>query len=201
MELSDISFQGPQIDDCATLNGLPESLRKLLEQINGFVQFGGGLHLRGACFSREWHSLREAWVGDNALWKLFTEVLETDVPFGQDAMGDQFVLRENVVCRLQSETGKIESLGCDFRTFIDSAQNDPVGFLQLQPLLQFHHEGGILQPGQLLSAYPPFCTANAKNGVSLRAVSAQERIAFLASFAAQISSLPDGTDVTIQVVD
>lgn len=200
MELNDIGFQGLEIGDGETLSKLPEPLRNLLAQINGFVQFGGGLHIRGACLSPTWHSLREAWSGENALCKLFPAVLETDIPFGQDVMGDQFVLRENIVYRLHSETGKIESLNCDFFAFLNLSQNDPLEFLQLHPLLQFQNEGGTLQPGELLSAYPPFCTVNAQNGVSLRANSAQERIAFLASFAAQISSLPDGTAITLQIV-
>lgn len=140
-------------------------------------------------------------MGENALWILFSSVEQTDVPFGQDALGDQFLLRDGTVHRLQSETGHIEALQCGLYDFLEAAQFDAVKFLSLEPLLQFLNDNGVLQPGQLLSAYPLFCTTNAKDGVSLHAISSQERIAFLASFAAQTSSLPDGTAITIKVVD
>jgi hypothetical protein len=201
MKLQYLSYEGPQIDDIETLEKLPADLRNLLQQINGFIQFEGGLHIRGACSSPEWHSLAGAWTGENALWRLFPSVEQTDVPFGQDALGDQFLLRDGSVYRLQSETGYIESLQCGFYDFLEAAQLNAVKFLSLEPLIQFLNDNGVLLPGQMLSAYPPFCTTNAKDGVSLRAISSQERIAFLASFAAQTSSLPDGTAITIKVVD
>ncbi len=42
---------------------------------------------------------------------------------------------------------------------------------------------GPLAPGQLPSVYPPFCTKEAADGVSLSAVAAEDRLAFLADFA------------------
>lgn len=197
MELHDLTFQGPPIDDMATLDRLPCTLCGLLEQANGFIQFGGGLHIRGACISPDWHSLAEVWSGSLALWKLYPALESSDIPFGQDAVGDQFILRNDVVHCLLGETGELNSLNCDLFTFLQSAQDDPIEFLSLNPLLQFHNEGGQLQPGQLLSVYPPFCIAQAGSKVSLRAISAIERIGFLADFAAQISDLPDGTSIKI----
>ncbi len=197
MELNDLTFQGPPVDDIATLDKLPSQLRGLLEQVNGFIQFGGGLHIRGACLSPDWHSLAEVWSGSLALWKIYPVLKKDDIPFGQDAVGDQFVLRDDVVHHLSGETGELSSLDCDLFMFLQSAQDAPVEFLSLNPLLQFHHEGGQLQPGQLLSVYPPFCTAQAGSKVSLRAISAIERIGFLADFAAQISDFPDGTSIEI----
>jgi hypothetical protein len=41
MELNDVTFRGPSIDDIATFSRLPTSPRRLLQQINGFIQFGG----------------------------------------------------------------------------------------------------------------------------------------------------------------
>jgi hypothetical protein len=66
-------------------------------------------------------------------------------------------------------------------------ESDPIEYLSLQPLFQFQNEGGSLQPGQLLSVYPPFCTKESANGVSLKAIPTLERITFLADFAGQIS--------------
>ncbi|RYG67075.1 hypothetical protein EON80_14285 [bacterium] len=198
MEFAYLTYQGPPVDDFATLEKLPSALRGLLEQLNGFVQFGGGLHLRGACSAPTWHSLGEVWSGKLALWKLYPEVLENDVPFGQDAVGDQFLLRGDVVHCLAGETGEVRSLFCDLTTFLTEAQADPERVLGLAPLLQFHEEGGELEPGQLLSVYPPFCMAQAADGVSLRAVPVEDRIRFLADFAKQIAGLGDGTSISIE---
>ncbi len=199
MELAHLTYQGPPIDDRATLEKLPADLRGFLEQINGFIQFAGGLHIRGACQAPEWHSLVNVWSGSLALSKLYPAVFESDIPFGQDALGDQFILREAVVHRLMSETGEIVSLECNFFDFLQATQNDPLQYLDLQLLLQFQSEGGELKPGQLLSAYPPFCVQQAASGVSLKAISGIERIRFLADFAAQISDLADGTSIEIKV--
>lgn len=65
-------------------------------------------------------------------------------------------------------------------------------------LVQFRREGGELKPGELLSVYPPFCTKESGRGISLRAISASDRIGFLADFANQISHLSEGTRVRIK---
>jgi hypothetical protein len=201
MELTHLTYQGPPIDDHSILEKLPANLRGFLEQVNGFIQFAGGLHIRGACQAPDWHSLAEIWSGSLALSRLYPTIADSDIPFGQDALGDQFILREGVVHRLMSETGEITSLDCDFFGFLQSAQNDPLEYLGLHPLIQFQNEGGELKPSQLLSAYPPFCTTQAASGVSLKAISAVERVKFLADFAAQISNFADGTNITIKVSD
>jgi len=46
-----------------------------------------------------------------------------------------------------------------------------------------------------LQAYPPFCTKEAASGVSLRAISKMEALAFLAEFSRQVSDLADGEQV------
>ena len=186
MNFDNVTFQGPAIAEPVLLAILPDECRQLLAQRNGFIAFAGGLHIRGLSDDPDWHSLQKVWTGDLALAKLYPNLTELDIPFGQDCVGDQFILRDEIVHRLWAETGELGSLGCGFNEFLTNAAADPVGYLSLQPLQQFQHEGGTLQPGKLLSVYPPFCTKEAANGVSLRAISALERISFLADFAAQI---------------
>lgn len=191
MEQSKPDYIGSEITDTEILAKVPDDYRRLLSEINGFVLFDGGLHVRGAVLSPEWHSLRKVWFGDFALCKLFPAIEETDVPFAQDCLGDQFVLRYGVVHKLDAEVGEIDSLEVDLQTFLRQAQENPVEYLSLEPFLQFMSKGGKLQLGQLLSVYPPFITEESANGVSLRAISMFDRIGFLADSARQISSLPD----------
>jgi hypothetical protein len=71
-------------------------------------------------------------------------------------------------------------MAMDFETFLRRALETPLESLGLHPLLQCQRESGTLEPGKLLSVYPPFCTKESAQGVSLRAIPALERISFLA---------------------
>ncbi len=194
-------YLGPPIDDFEILERLPATYRDLLSRANGYVAYHGGLHVRGACISPEWHSLRVAWEGPCALHARYPSVLATDIPFGEDALGDQFLLRDGIVFRLSAETGEIESLRVDLADFDAAVRSDPVEYLRLQPLERFRSEGGILHPGQLLSVMPPYCVVESGVEVSLRAVPAADRLGFLAQFASQIRDLPDGATISLNAVN
>jgi hypothetical protein len=185
MKLDHLNFAGPPIDDPDVLDQLPKGLRALLEETNGFVQYHGGLHVRGACKTPAWHSLREAWLGTRAFHRLYPDVDSGDIPFAEDYLGDQFLLRDGAVWRLYGETGEVEDLEMNFKEFLENVEDDPGEHLGLHNLLQYQRKGGHLQPGQLLSADPPFCTEEADDGVTLTAVSCEERYRFLAEFAAK----------------
>jgi hypothetical protein len=199
IDLSIASFVGPEITDAQVLQMLPPDYRKFLLVMNGCILFGGGLHIRGACEIPDWHSLRRVWNGPDALSGLYRSVEATDVPFAQEVCGDQFLLRDGFVVRLSAETGDITALDIGWKDFLDAATKQPVEFLSLQPLVKFAAEGGTIQPGQLLSVIPPFCTAESANGVSLKAISALERIRFLADFANQIRDVAEGDKIQIVV--
>lgn len=201
MEDSGLIYSGAEITDQEILPDLPEEYRYFLQQMNGCVLFDGGLHIRGAVQSPDWHSLRNVWHGDLALSKLFPEVKDSDVPFAQDCLGDQFLLRSGLVHRLEAERGAVESLEMGFEAFLNRAHENPVEFLSLEPLLQFLSEGGDLKPGQLLNAYPPFLMQEAADGVSLKAVSMFEQIGFLADLATQIRELAEGARVKINLIN
>jgi hypothetical protein len=194
LELRDVTFTGGPIDDHETLDRLPADLRALLAEANGFVAYHGGFHVRGACRTPEWHSLRAAWVGPSAFYELYEAVEPTDVPFAEDAGGDQWLLRAGKVVQLLAETGDIEPLDVDLRSFLANVQASPVDALGLHPVLKFRADAGVLRPGELLNVYPPFCTEESAAGVSLAAVSTQDRRLFLADLARQ---LPDSGQFNI----
>ncbi len=88
MEL-EITWPGPPIDDPQMMRKLPRDLAQLLKSINGFIQLDGALHVRGACQDPEWHSLRQAWESTDAFYRHYRTVKKSDVPFAQNALGDQ----------------------------------------------------------------------------------------------------------------
>ena len=182
------TFVGPPLDDNHVPSLLPRDYIGFLQSLNGCVVFGGGLHVRGASQTPAWHSLGWILTGDNRLSALYPEVRPDDIPFAQDCLGDQFLLRSGSVFRLSGETGELEDLRMGWRDFFAAAAADPIEFLSLQILERFRREGGSLEPGQLLSVYPPFCTEESAHGVSVQAISANERILFLADLAAELAS-------------
>ena len=198
MQLVDVTYEGPPNDNPGLLDPLPHDLRNLLEQINGFIQFSGGLHVRGACMEPAWHSIAEAMTGELAHHEHYPGVLPTDVPFAEDAIGDQYLLRDGTVYWLYAETGDMESLRIGLIEFLEAAQANPDEYLGLQLLRQFLASGGTLQPGELLHVYPPLCTVEARPGVSVTAVPAAERLAFLRQFAEQVRGAAEGGQIEMR---
>jgi hypothetical protein len=191
-------YRGPPIDDPEILARLPVEYAQLLQTMNGYVAYHGGLHVRGACLAPDWHSIRSAWEGEHAIHRLFPAVSPEDVPFAQDVFGDQFVLRQGTVWRLDAEAGTIVSLAMPLWEFDAAVRADPDEFLSLAPLREHQAQGGTIEPGQLLSVFPPF-VLRSQSKPSYRAISARDRIRFLSNFAAQIKDIPDGSTVEMKV--
>jgi hypothetical protein len=190
-------YSGPPIDDSEILDLLPSELRRLLPEVNGYVAYHGGLHVRGACTTPDWHSLRAAWSGPDAIHLLYSAVEPGDIPFAEDALGDQYLLRDGAVHRLSAETGEMIALGIDLYEFDQSVRADPMGFLSLEPLAAFRASGRELEPGQLLNVYPPFVVQQADAVVAYRTVSALEQRRWLADLAQKLASVPDGAQVRL----
>lgn len=194
---SDRSFTGPPVDDPQLLAAHPADLRTLLGEANGFISMLGGLHVRGICPDPLWHSLAHVWTGEMALHRLFRDVRSDDVPFAQDCLGDQFLLRDGRVVRLAGETGEIEDLRMNLADFLGRADRDPLDSLSLQPLMDFREEHGELQPGALIHVAPPFCLKDIKGERSLSPVPAFDLLNAHATLAKEIQDLPDGTWVEV----
>lgn len=192
MTLTDVTFQGPPVAAADLPSEIPKGYAYLLGQINGFVAFDGGLHIRGHCTEPAWHSLQAAWHGPDALHTLFPALRPTDVPFGQDCLGDQFILRSGLVHRLCGESGELEPMDVAWSEFLRRVEQDAVEILGLQPLQKFLGDGGVLAPGQLLNAVPPFITKDSAKGVFLKPIPAADRISFLAQLAKSVSGMADG---------
>jgi hypothetical protein len=201
LDLPHLVYSGPEIDDPEMLARLPAPLAAALERRNGCIAYEGGLHVRGASRNPNWHGLRTAWEGSLAFHELYEEVEPTDIPFAEDALGDQFLLRGGRVLHLWAETGEIEEAAGSLEQFFEAVLTDPQRSLALEPLLAYRADGQRLAPGQLLMAYPPFCVTAAGNGVTLSAIDALERRRFLAGIASQLRGLPDGAEVQFKITD
>jgi hypothetical protein len=180
MKLLGVTYKNTEIDDQGTFNALPEVLKKFISQVNGIIGYKGGIHFRGCVKEPLWHSINEVWTGKLAFWKKYPDVLDIDIPFAQDCMGDQYLLRNDKVVRLYGETGELEFMGITFIEFLDAVEKDPLTILGLYPLAQFEAEGNRLQPGMLLQAFPPFCTKSPLESITVKAVPVEEQLIYLA---------------------
>jgi hypothetical protein len=201
LDLPHLTYPGAELDDPDILARVPAELAELLRTRNGCVAYGGGLHVRGACRGPAWHSLRDAWESDDALHRLFDEVQPADVPFAEDAFGDQFLLRDARVLRLNGELGEVTEVAESLPRFFDALLADAGLLLDYEPLLRFLAQGNRLDPGQLLAAYPPFVLSGEGSGRDLRPVDALERRRFLADLARQLHGLPEGSEVRLKVIE
>jgi hypothetical protein len=154
--------------------------------------------VRGACREPAWHGLRDALEGPDAFHELYPGVVvPEDLPFAEDALGDQFLLREGAVLRLVAETGDLLPVSDGLEGFFGAVLAGAPGVLGVEPLLAYLGSGRKLEPGQLLTAYPPFVMAESRDGVDLRPLGALERRRLLAALARQVRDLPDGAEIQV----
>ena len=179
-------------DDLALISELPNDLRELIQESGGFILHDGAIHFRGCVLEPDWNSLREAWRGTNALHLLYPDVYTTDIPFAQDQLGDQYLLRDGSVLRLEAETGEVALFANNLQAFTSGIGNSISEYLNVGL-------GYKLEPGFLLHASPPFCMAESGVKTSLRPIPIAELIRFHAEVAKQIRDVPDGWKVAFSI--
>jgi hypothetical protein len=130
----------------------------------------------------------------SAFHTLYESVQDTDIPFAQDQVGDQFLIRDGSVLRLAAETGEIGPLAGSLDDFFQRVSEDIEEFLNVG----LSH---TMQPGQLLLAYPPFVCRESGAGASLPPVRASEVILFHADLARKIRDIPDGGKIGFKFTD
>jgi len=196
MQFEGVIWTGKSISD-KTYDALPKYLQEFYDEINGVIAYEGGLQIRSCSKSPKWNSLYEFWKGDSALYKAYDGMTETDIPFAQDCLGDQYFMRNDQVHLLNSENGAIDNLGIDFWQFIDNCVNDPEDFLDLEPLIDFLEGGDSLEPGELLHIFPPFSLAESEEGVTIMKLPIEDRMSFLIDLNNQIKNMKDGDTISI----
>lgn len=198
IELKGITWSLGRNASVDQLEAIPEALAQILSVLNGFILWNGALHIRGLCDAPSWHSLQAANDRTIGFQSAYRALVSNDLVFAEDCVGDQFFLREGNVYQLYAETGDIDHRSDELGTFLSQAVQDPIEFLGMQPLLQLQNEGADLEPGELIHAFPPFCTEQAASGVSLRAIPSSELHSFHADFAAKLG--PDGSEIEVEIV-
>ena len=198
VDFPDISFIGPPISNYRFLQTLPLDLQEILQEVNGVVAYGGGLHIRGIVSSPSWHSLEEVCFGETAFYRSYKSVQASDIPFAQDSLGDQFIINSDGVFHLWAEVDELDLVASSLSDFINKVKQNPESVLSLSPLQSYQSSNGKLSPGELLNAYPPFCTQESANGVRLSAVPASEQLLFLEKLSQKMKNVPEGSQFQVK---
>jgi len=200
MEFTGITYHNNEITDFETFEKLPNELRDFLKQSNGLIAFNGGLQIKGCTSNPDWISLQEVWNGKLRLVQTYDCLLETDIPFAQDPFGDQFILRDNLVYRLNSKFGELENLDLTFNKFIEAVVNNPVEVLMLESFNQLFQMKIRLKPGQLINVFPPFMFDIGNNEERVfKPVPAPEQISFLKKLYLETKQLSEGQNIEIKI--
>jgi hypothetical protein len=195
MILKGITWQAGGTTDHVLLGFLPEELRELIGPSGGFILHHGAIHFRGCSDEPEWNCLRTLYHGAGSIRTLYPHLDVDDIPFAQDQLGDQYLLRGVEVIRLDAETGEQTRFAKCLHEFVSGIEDGIEDYLNVS----LRHR---LEPGQALHAYPPFCTVESGlDGSSLAPVSCMELLRFHADFARQIAGMPDGSQYRVEVVE
>lgn len=154
MEFKGVIFKCEEAINRELFQKLPEDLQDFYESINGLLAYNGGLQIRSCTDSGSWHSLARFWTGELALHKTYPNLLESDIPFAQDCVGDQYFMREDGVWLLSAETGECMDMEVDLDEFFESAIEDPVEYLAMEPLVHLLDRDGGLPIGELVHVVP-----------------------------------------------
>ncbi len=200
LDLPQLIFSGPPIDDPAMLTRLPPRLATALRERNGVLAYGGTFHVRGACREPAWHSLRAASEGPIAFHELYPGVQSTDIPFAEDAFGDQFLVRAGAVLRLEAEWGGVAEVSGSLERFFASLVLDASAVLGFDPRQVLAALPGPLAPGQLVQAFPPF-VLKTETGIQLRPVPTDQLRRSLAILSHELRDHPNGKSVRVRVPD
>ncbi|MEM1221806.1 MAG: hypothetical protein AAGH40_03520 [Verrucomicrobiota bacterium] len=194
MKLSNITWEAGSSTDIPMLNNLPKELHDLVADSGGFIVHHGAIHFRGCTEAPKWNSIREVYWGDGSLKMKYPQIDVDDIPFAHDQVGDFYLWRNEEIFHLDSETGDVSRFEHSFDLFIKGIEENIEEYLQISLDRR-------LEPGRALHVYPPFCTAEASDGVSMRDVSVEELIEFHADFAKQIRDIPEGGKIPVELTE
>jgi hypothetical protein len=197
-----ISASTPRLtSECSTLaGGDGHDLLMLLQKRNGFYAFESALHVFPAVPEPEHGSIE--WWNSDSLWRSSYGSLANDALFfAEDIFGSQFCLFQNRVFRFDPETGSRSGSGSSIEEWADlllQASENETGW----PLAhEWQNKFGPIAAGNRLVPKKPFVLGGEFSLENLHSVESVRAMNFYANLASQIASLPDGSSVSLKVID
>jgi hypothetical protein len=172
----------------------------LLQLANWFYAFESALHVFADAGAAPELGLIE-W-NDRSLWiSGYSGMADGALFFAEDIFGIQFCLRGGVVSTFDPETGAFDTMASSIEDWAHNILGDP-GLLTGHSLAhQWQAAHGALKPGRRLIPKRPFVMGGEYAIDNLYEADAVKGMLYRGSVAVQIRDLPDGTPITLKLVD
>jgi len=180
--------------------GLKLELFDLLSKKNGFYAFESSLLVRALEKEGVPRSL-EKWNAQN-LWK---ETYRIDLPnlyfFAEDIFGGQFALTESEVVSFDPETGGIEVIGSSLEEWSDALLSDYDYFTGWSLASEWQRMHGNIPPGYRLLPKRLFVLGGEFEVNNLTSVEEVKAMRSRGFFATELKDVPDGGQISFELVD
>ena len=179
---------------------LGEELYFLLSQKNGFYAFESALHVFPAGHLNDIIEL-EAWNSEQ-LWKeCYGSLTENCLFFAEDIFGGQFCVLNNKICSFDPETGDIQEIADNFERWAKCILDDYNMMTGYSLAHSWQEKYGAIPVNRRLLPKIPFVCGGEFKIDNLYLVDAVKGMKFRADIAKQIRDCPDGSKITIRVID
>ncbi len=197
-----LKIAGPAFATRPATAALPsnESLRALLLQRNGFFAFESALRV----FSTDTSSLSyglDEWNSSNLWRRSYGELTAGLLFFAEDVFGGQFCLKNEEVYSFNPETADLTPVAEDLEAWAHAILDD-YDFLTGYSLAhKWQAKHGALKSKVRLIPKVPFVCGGEYDISNLVAIDAARAMRSRGNLAAQIRTLPDGSQITFNLVD
>lgn len=178
---------------------LGRELLELLSVKNGFYAFEGALHVfpaggEGVCDVDTWN--------EASRWRnRYPELPDGLIFFAEDAFGGQFGIDEMGVYFFGPETGELDKVAGTVEEWAAVLLLDYRSLTGYPLAHEWQETHGALEAGSRLVPKTPFVLGGRFDVANLFALESVRAMRTYANLASQIRGLPDGTQVTLRVVD
>jgi hypothetical protein len=177
-----------------------DQLGPLLQLKNGFYAFEAALHVLSDVGATDETGLFE-W-NDEALWRQEYKGMANDaVFFAEDVFGMQFCIREGTVATFDPETGAFETMAADVEQWADKVLREYDVWTGYNVAHEWQVKHGPIPAGSRLVPSTPFVLGGEYSVRNLHVIEAVKGMKYRASIAVQIRDLPDGTPITLRVIE
>jgi hypothetical protein len=189
---------------CARASPVAETLLLELDQMlaakNGWYAFESALHFFPSV-SASGHTGIAEWNAESGWRQEYEEMAKGLLFFAEDVFGGQFCLTGSDVCSFDPETGERERVASSLEEWAQIILVD-YRVRTGQPLAHdWQAKHGRLLPGTRLMPKLPFVLGGKYQISNLASVESESSMRARGNLARQLRDLPDGAQVTYQVVE
>lgn len=125
---------------------------------------------------------------------------DSDVFFAEDAFGAQFCVHEGAIATFDPETGTFETMAANMEEWAQKILDDYGLWTGHQVAHDWQVQRGLIPPRARLVPITPFVLGGEFSVNNVHLVEAVKGMKYRASIAMQIRDRPDGTPISLRVV-